>query len=116
MLGFIGYGKQYLNRSHRVLNYLNQAVYPFYILHQTVIVILAYYITRMTGDTVIMKYIYTVGVTLFITMGIYHFFVKPYPLIGFLFGMKPATPASKKITQQPAPIKIIKEQLTEATV
>ncbi|MDR6943593.1 acyltransferase family protein [Mucilaginibacter pocheonensis] len=115
MLGFIGYGKQYLNRPHRSLNYLNQAVYPFYILHQTVIVILAYYITKAAGDTVIMKYIYTVGVTLFITMGIYHLFIKPYPVIGFLFGMKPVTAAKKKAAQEPARIMIMKEQLTEAT-
>jgi glucan biosynthesis protein C len=88
VLGLVGYGKQYLNRPHKSLNYLNQAVYPFYILHQTVIVILAYYIVQ-TNDTVIMKYIYTVAVTLFITMGIYHLLVKPYPVMRFLFGMKP---------------------------
>ncbi|MDB5129108.1 acyltransferase family protein [Mucilaginibacter sp.] len=87
VLGLVGYGKQYLNRFHPALNYLNQAVYPFYILHQTVIVILAYYIVRTT-DTVLMKYIYTIGVTLFITMGIYHLLVKPYPVMRFLFGMK----------------------------
>jgi glucan biosynthesis protein C len=87
VLGLVGYGKQYLNRFHPALNYLNQAVYPFYILHQTVIVILAYYIVRTT-DTVLMKYIYTVGVTLFITMGIYHLLVRPYPVMRFLFGMK----------------------------
>ena len=88
VLGLVGYGKQYLNKTHSLLNYLNQAVYPFYILHQTVIVILAYYITRAAGDTVLMKYIYTIAVTLFITMGLYHFFIRPYPVIRFLFGMK----------------------------
>jgi glucan biosynthesis protein C len=87
VLGLVGYGKQYLNRPHKSLGYLNQAVYSFYILHQTVIVILAYYIVQ-TNDTVIMKYIYTVGVTLFITMGIYHLLIKPYPVMRFLFGMK----------------------------
>lgn len=98
MLGFVGYGKQYLNRTHSSLNYLNQAVYPFYILHQTVIVILAYYITKAAGDTVIMKYIYTVGVTFCITMGIYHFLVKPYAAMRFLFGMK----GKQKVKKAPA--------------
>jgi glucan biosynthesis protein C len=88
VLGLVGYGKQYLNRPHRSLAYLNQAVYPFYILHQTIIVILAYYIVK-TNDTVIMKYIYTVGVTLFFTMGIYDLFIRPYAITRFLFGMKP---------------------------
>ena len=33
----VGYGKRYLQRSHWSLAYLNQAAYPFYILHQTII-------------------------------------------------------------------------------
>jgi peptidoglycan/LPS O-acetylase OafA/YrhL len=115
VLGFIGYGKQYLNRSHRILNYLNQAVYPFYILHQTVIVILAYYITRSAGDTVIMKYIFTVVVTLFITMGIFHFFVKPYPVIRFLFGMKPSNGVKKKVAVANK-VLTVKEPLTEVAI
>lgn len=115
VLGFIGYGKQYLNRSHRILNYLNQAVYPFYILHQTVIVILAYYITRSAGDTVIMKYIFTVVVTLFITMGIFHFFVKPYPVIRFLFGMKPSNSVKKKGAVANK-VLTVKEPLTEVAI
>lgn len=89
VFGLIGYGKAYLNKSHRVLNYLNQAAYPFYILHQTVMVVLAYYITKASGDGVLIKYIFTFGTTLFVTMGIYHLFVKPYPVVRFLFGMKP---------------------------
>jgi glucan biosynthesis protein C len=97
VFGLVGYGKQYMNRAHKSLNYLNQAVYPFYILHQTVIVILAYYIVQST-DTIIMKYIYTVGVTLFITMGIYHLLIRPYPVMRFLFGMKSLTPVKKSLT------------------
>jgi glucan biosynthesis protein C len=88
VLAFIGYGKRYLNKKLRVLNYLNQAVYPFYILHQTVIVILVYYIVPLPED-ILLKYIYTVGMTLFVTVGIYHLLVRPYPVMRFLFGMKP---------------------------
>lgn len=109
MLGFVGYGKQYLNRPHSSLNYLNQAVYPFYILHQTVIVILVFYFVKF-DDTVIMKYICTVGVTLFVTMGIYHYFVKPYAIIRFLFGMKPEKANLAKLTQ-PQPVKSEKNNL-----
>src|SRR5258708_30067620 len=85
VFGLIGYGKQYLNRSHRVLGYLNQAVYPFYILHQTVIVILVYYITQFHNDSILMKYVFTIGATFIITVGLFHFFIKPYPVMRFLF-------------------------------
>jgi len=83
----VGYGKKYLNRPHRSLQYLNQAVYPFYILHQTVIVVLMFYIIR-TSDTILMKYLFTVIVTFFISMSIYHLFIKPYKVIRFLFGAR----------------------------
>ncbi len=90
VLGLVGYGKQYLNRKHKALPYLNEAVYPFYILHQTVIVILSFYFVHAAGDGIGMKYFYTVGVTLFISMGIFHLFIRPFPVMRFLFGMKPA--------------------------
>ena len=89
VLALVGYGKKYLNRKHKVLDYLNQAVYPFYILHQTVIVVLVYYIVQTQNESILSKYIYTVGITLFVTMGIYHLLVRPYALTRFLFGMKP---------------------------
>jgi glucan biosynthesis protein C len=89
VLALVGYGKKYLNYKAKVLDYLNQAVYPFYILHQTVIVVLVYYIVQTQNESILSKYIYTVGMTFFITVGIYHLLVRPYALTRFLFGMKP---------------------------
>ena len=89
MLALVGYGKHYFNRTHHVLNYLNQAVYPFYILHQTVIVLIAYYIVQTQNESILSKYIYTVGITFFVTVLTYHLLVRPYALTRFLFGMKP---------------------------
>jgi glucans biosynthesis protein C len=89
VLALVGYGKHYLNRTHKVLNYLNQAVYPFYILHQTVIVLVAYYIVQTENESILSKYIYTVGITFFVSVLVYHLFIRPYALTRFLFGMKP---------------------------
>ncbi|BAU55842.1 acyltransferase family protein [Mucilaginibacter gotjawali] len=99
VLALVGYGKKYMNRKHKVLDYLNQAVYPFYILHQTVIVILTYYIVQTQNESILSKYIYTVGFTFFITVGIYHLLVRPFALTRFLFGMKPKT--KKKVATFP---------------
>lgn len=38
----LGYAHHHLNKPHRWLKYLNEAVYPYYILHQTFIIVLAY--------------------------------------------------------------------------
>jgi hypothetical protein len=89
VLALVGYGKHYLNRKHASLNYLNQAVYPFYILHQTVIVLIAYYIVQSPNESILSKYIYIVMITFFVTVLIYHLLVRPYALTRFLFGMKP---------------------------
>ena len=90
----LGYGKKYLNRKSPALGYINQAVYPFYILHQTVIVILVYFIIQ-TNDGTAMKYFFTVAGTFAITMGIYHLIIRRIPVLRFLFGMKPDTSRPK---------------------
>jgi len=102
VFGLIGYGKRYLNKKARSLNYLNQAVYPFYIIHQTVIVVLVYYIVQLPDD-ILSKYVFTVGMTFFVTMGIYHLLVRPYNVMRFLFGMKPRTDEKPVKQMEPEP-------------
>jgi glucan biosynthesis protein C len=41
------------------------------------------------NESILSKYIYTVGITFFVTVLIYHLLVRPYALTRFLFGMKP---------------------------
>lgn len=84
----IGHGKKYLNKKHRIQNYINEAVYPFYILHQTIIVIVVYYVVQ-SPDSVYSKFIFTFITSFALIMGIYHLLIKPYAVTRFLFGMKP---------------------------
>ena len=44
ILAVFGFAARYLNRSSKTLKYRNQAVYPFYILHQTLTIILGYWV------------------------------------------------------------------------
>jgi glucans biosynthesis protein C len=85
---FIGYGKRYLNKKHRIQNYINEAVYPFYILHQTIIVIVVFYVIR-TNEPVLNKFLFTFITSFALVMCIYHLFIRPYAVTRFLFGMKP---------------------------
>ena len=106
VFALIGYGKKYLNRKVKVMDYINQAIYPFYILHQTVIVIIAWYVVK-TNDSIGMKYGFIVITSLCISMGIYHVFIKPFALTRYLFGMKPPekkvkAPVSETPVPQPA--------------
>ncbi|MFB6455545.1 acyltransferase family protein [Chitinophaga sp. Hz27] len=100
VLALVGYGKQYLNKKLPIQDYLNQAIYPFYILHQTVIVIIAFYAVKTT-DTIGMKYIFIVICSLGASMIFYHLLIRPYPVMRFLFGMKPQTKKVAKETLLP---------------
>ncbi len=44
ILVILGFGSIFLNKNSRLLKYRNRAVYPFYILHQTITLILGYYL------------------------------------------------------------------------
>jgi hypothetical protein len=64
--------------------------------------VLVYYIVQTPNESILSKYIYTVGMTFFVTVGIYHLLIRPYGLTRFLFGMKPkqkplAAPEPEKI-------------------
>lgn len=95
----IGYGRQYLNKPLPVLPYLNQAVYPFYILHQTVIVVLAWYVLPL-ADGIFSKYLFIVAVSFFVTVCTYHVFIRPFAITRLLFGMKPGNKPAKPQQQR----------------
>ncbi|MES2824913.1 MAG: acyltransferase family protein [Pseudomonadota bacterium] len=87
VLACLGYGKRYLNKESAFFKYANQAVYPFYILHQTVIVVIGYYVVQ-TSDNVAFKYLFILIVCFCLCAFIYHLFIRPFPLIRYLFGSK----------------------------
>lgn len=47
IVGLLGLGRRLLNRPSRALAYLGEGSYPVYILHQTVIVVLAFYVVGL---------------------------------------------------------------------
>lgn len=87
VLASLGYGKKYLNKKSTLLAYCNQAVYPFYILHQTIIVIIGYYVVQ-TPDNTAFKYGFLLLVCFSICVLLYHLFIQPNNVMRFLFGMK----------------------------
>ena len=87
VFALVGYAKTYLNRQHTFLTYANPAVYPFYILHQTVIVILAFYVVQV-NESILNKYLFLAGVTFLLCMGIYHLMIRQNKVLRFVFGMK----------------------------
>jgi len=83
----LGYGQVWMNRQSKLLAKLNEAIYPFYILHQTVIVIFAYYIVQL--DLSIGAKLLLLLFSTFPTIVIlYRFLVYPFKVTRLFFGMK----------------------------
>ncbi len=87
VLACLGYGKKYLNKENNFLKYANSAVYPFYILHQTIIVTIGYYVVR-TSDDVVFKYLFILFICFWLCISIYHLLIRPFPLMRYFFGSK----------------------------
>lgn len=91
VMAILGYGKRWLNRDHAILRWTRDASYPFYILHQTVIVVVAFHVVR-TDEPVMAKFLFTSVVSLLLTLALYEALVRPYPAMRWLFGMAPRGP------------------------
>jgi peptidoglycan/LPS O-acetylase OafA/YrhL len=81
-------------RWQRAAGYANQAVLPFYLLHEPVIVAFAWIIVRWHAP-ILVKYPVLVAVSFAATLAIYELAVRRYRPTRFLFGMKPASTPRK---------------------
>jgi glucans biosynthesis protein C len=88
VLALLGAGHALLDRGNRVLRYASEGAYPFYLLHQTVIVAVAFVVVRWDLG-VWPKYGVLVIVSLAITLGLYELLVRRSDRMRFLFGLKP---------------------------
>ena len=104
VLAFFGLGMQYLTVRTARLDYANEAVLPFYILHQTVIQAVAYFVLQWAlPDT--LEWAVIVIISFAIIMVLYEFLVRRLNVMRFLFGMKPvkrisiAQPVDAQVTK-----------------
>jgi len=98
VLALCGLAKKHLNFSNPFLQFANKAVYPFYIIHQTVIVAIGYYIVQLNMPIILKLPILIVVSFLFIG-ALYIFMIRPFKIMRFLFGMKNTGKKSKLIVE-----------------
>ncbi len=89
MLAACGFARVHLNKPSKVLTYLNQSIYPFYILHQTVIIIVGYYVVQVQ-ESILAKYLFVSLISIGGSLAIYEFLIRPFNIPRFLFGVKSA--------------------------
>ena len=104
-LTVFGFGMKHLNFSKPILKYANEAVLPVYILHQTVLLCVGYFVVQWAIPD-LLKWLIIVPLSFVIIMGLYES-VRRNNIPRFLFGMKlfkQAAPVTA-LSAQPLPAK-----------
>ena len=94
LAAILGFGGKYLNAENKTLRYAREGAYPFYILHQSVIVTIGYFAVRMNAEALPKFFIVAVG-SLAATIALYDLIVRRTNVTRFLFGMKRIAPGTR---------------------
>jgi peptidoglycan/LPS O-acetylase OafA/YrhL len=96
LMAFLGYGRKHLSFSNPLLRWARDASYPVYILHQTVIIAIAYFVIQWTWSPAA-KYWLVLIATLLACVAMYEV-IRRFAPLRFLFGMKPARDSARPLT------------------
>lgn len=86
VLALLGLGHRFLQRENRALRYANPAAYPFYLVHQTVIVAVAYVVVRWNAG-LSTKFSVVMATSFVLSLGAYEL-VRRTNATRFLVGLK----------------------------
>ena len=87
IIAILGFGSRYLNFNNRFLGYANEAVLPFYILHQTIILIIGFFVVQWSMG-IAPKYFIITTASFVAIMAVYELLVRRINVFRFLFGMR----------------------------
>lgn len=82
-----GYGRKFLDRDSSFRKTANEAIYPFYLLHQPALVLTGYLIVKLSIP-VLWKVILIMTTSLILIVSVYWFLIRPFNVTRVLFGMK----------------------------
>ena len=91
VLAFFGLSMQYLTMRTPRLAYANEAVLPFYILHQTVILAVGFVVLQWSIPD-LLEWVVVVVLSFAFIMAIYEYLIRRWNVMRFLFGMKRLPP------------------------
>jgi uncharacterized protein (DUF2147 family)/fucose 4-O-acetylase-like acetyltransferase len=87
VVALLGIGRRFFTSNSSALSYLSESAFPVYVLHQAAIVLPGYWIVGLPlGITV--KFVFLLVVSVALTLGTYHWLVRPFAVSRFLLGMR----------------------------
>jgi hypothetical protein len=81
-------GAKYLNVKSKLVTYGNEAVLPFYIFHQTIILCAGWFVIHWNMG-ILSKYLIIAAISFVLIIILYEALVRPINLVRFFFGMRP---------------------------
>lgn len=87
VITLLGYAQVWLSKKSAALKACNEAIYPFYMLHQTVLIVVGYYIIQLEL-AIPLKIILLLLTSFPLIVVIYRYLIYPYRIPRLLFGMK----------------------------
>jgi len=102
ILTFLGFGMKHLKSNTPFLKYANEAVLPFYILHQTALLCVGYLVVRWAIPD-LLKWLNIASISFVIIMGLYEL-VRRNNILRFLFGMRLLKPSALVMTLSVQPL------------
>lgn len=91
----LGWGHHLLNRPMRWLPYATQAIFPWYILHQSITLVVGYNLSKL-GLGPVLEPILVLALTVFGCLAGYEFVIRRMPFLYPLFGVGANVPPPKK--------------------
>jgi peptidoglycan/LPS O-acetylase OafA/YrhL len=83
----VGMSAKYLNFRSKALEYCNEAVLPFYILHQTFILLVGWYVVRWS-TAIFTKYLVISVISFALIAATYELLIRRFNVMRFVFGMR----------------------------
>lgn len=83
----IGYFKRYFNKDHKSRKVMNEAIYPFYLLHQPALIFVGYVVLKWDVSYGLQALLITL-VSLVSIIIIYWFIIRKFNVLRVAFGMK----------------------------
>ncbi len=88
----IGYAKKYSDKNHKSRKYLNEAIYPFYLLHQPALIFIGYVVLQWNISFGLQAMLITL-LSLIAIIVSYWFVIRKFNILRIAFGMKKKTKA-----------------------
>jgi hypothetical protein len=98
LLAVMAWAAARLNRPSRALSYMNTAILPWYVLHQSITIVLAWYLSPLDLDTALEACLLVAGTVAGCALG--YEIIRRFILTRFLFGLKTERRHDRQIREQ----------------